>query len=469
MDTSILCELRRICGPEHVLAGPADRICYAADATWQSVMPDAVVLPGSAAEVAAVVRLANRHRFPITPRGAGTGLAGGAVPVQGGIVLALTRMNRILEMDRRNLLAVVEPGVITVQLQQVAEAVGLFYPPDPASGTVSTLGGNLATNAGGPRCLKYGVTRDYVLGLEVVTPTGEILHTGGRTVKNATGYDLTRLFVGAEGTLGIITRAILRLIPRPEAHRTLMALFTDLDAAGHAVEGIIGAGIVPCSLELMDQTALQVVEDYLGLGLPVAAAAVLLVEVDGSHETVARQAETAARVCREHMAGEVSIAQDAAAAAHLWQARRAITPALTRIQPIKVGEDVVVPITRVPEFLHRFRYLRERFGLSTAVYGHAGDGNLHPNVVFDPRNPAAFARVKEWLEELARLALQLGGTVSGEHGIGNLKAPYLEWAVGTVGLQMMRTIKRALDPLHILNPGKLALDADAASGGNGGA
>lgn len=462
MDAAVIDALNQICGPGHVLTGAADRICYSSDGTWQSSPPDAVVLPGSAAEVAEILRLANRHRIPVTPRGAGTGLAGGAVPVRGGIVLSVARMNRILELDRRNLLAVVEPGVITADLQRAAEAEGLFYPPDPASRSVSTIGGNIANNAGGPRCFKYGVTRDYVLGLEVVLPTGEILQTGGRTVKNVTGYDLTRLMVGSEGTLGIVTRATLRLIARPETHQTLTAVFADLEAASRTIEAIVASGVVPCSLELMDRSTLEVVEEYLHLGLPVTAEAMLLIEVDGYREAVARQAEEVARLCREHGATEVRVARNAAEEAELWQARRSINPALTRIKPIKIGEDVVVPPAQIPEFLRRFRWLREeygqRHGLNMVIYGHAGDGNLHPNVVVDPRNQAEFAAVKEWLGKLARLALDLGGTLSGEHGIGNAKAPYLEWEVGPVGLQAMRAIKRALDPNNILNPGKMQLD-----------
>ncbi|HWI61473.1 MAG TPA: FAD-linked oxidase C-terminal domain-containing protein [Symbiobacteriaceae bacterium] len=454
MDSVALARLREVC---ETLTDPVDLICYQFDATHQNARPDAVLLPRSADEVAAVLRVANGWGFPVTPRGAGTGLAGGSVAVQGGAVLSLARLNRIIEIDRRNLLAVVEPGVVTADLHRAAEDVGLFYPPDPASARASTIGGNLATNAGGPRCFKYGVTRDYVLGLEVVLPTGEILKTGGRTVKNVSGYDLTRLIVGSEGTLGVITKATLRLVPRPEATGTLMAVFARLEDAGRAVEAIVAAGVVPCSLELMDQASLQVVENYLGLGLPVSAEAVLLVEVDGYHETVQRQAEVAAHLCRENGAVEVKVASNEQEAADLWRARKAISPALARIKPVKIGEDVAVPPALIPEFLRRFRYLRERFGLSAVVFGHAGDGNLHPNVVIDPRNQAEVAQLGAWLEELARLALDLGGTLSGEHGIGNMKAPYLEWEVGAVGMQTMRAIKRALDPKGILNPGKLGL------------
>lgn len=462
-----MAELKAIVGERYVLTSPQDRVCYSFDATWHRGEPDVVVLPGSAREVAAVLRVADRYGVPVTPRGAGTGLSGGAVCVRGGICLSMTRMNRIVEIDPDNLLAVVEPGVVTGELQRAVEARGLFYPPDPASSRVCTIGGNIAENAGGPRCFKYGVTRDYVLGLEVVLPSGEVLHTGARTVKSVTGYDLTRLLVGSEGTLGVVTRATLRLIPRPEASRTLLAVFRHLEQAGRAVSGIVAAGVVPATLELIDQTALQVVEAYLHLGLPVAAEAVLLVEVDGWAEAVERQARLVAEALSRHGAAEVQVAASAADAARLWQARRAINPALTRIRPIKVGEDVAVPPAMVPEFIRRFQFLRQKYqGLPMVIYGHAGDGNLHPNTVVDPRDPVQKAQVEEWLFDLARIALDLGGTLSGEHGIGTLKAPMLEWEVGPVGLRVMRAIKRALDPKGILNPGKMRLDEEEPTHGH---
>lgn len=458
VNQAVVNELCAIVGPSHVLTSPADLICYSADATWRRAKPHAVVLPESTEQVAAIMRLANRERIPVTPRGAGTGLTGGAVPLHGGIVLSLTRMNRLLEIDRRNLLAVVEPGVITAELARAAEAQGLFYPPDPASHKVSTIGGNLANNAGGPRCFKYGVTRDYVLGLEVVLPTGEVLRTGGKTVKNVTGYDLTRLMVGSEGTLGVITQATLRLIPQPETKQTLLAVFPKLDDASQAVGEVVAGGVVPCSLELMDQSCIRVVEEHMHLGLPVEAEAILLAEVDGYREAVARQVEQTAAIFSRCGAAEVRVARTPAEAEELWKARRSVNPALTRIAPTKIGEDIAVPPSEVPAFIRKFQYLRQQYGLPMVVYGHAGDGNLHPNTVIDRRDPAAVARVEEWLGELARLALDLGGTLSGEHGIGSAKAPYLEWELGPVGMQVMRAIKRALDPLHILNPGKMRLD-----------
>jgi len=450
-------ELEAIVGREHVLTSPQALLVYGYDATYRTGQPAAVVLPGTAAQVAQVMALLHHFRVPVTPRGAATGLSGGSVP-DDSVALSLTRMRRIIEIDERNMLAVVEPGVVTQDLQRAALARGLFYPPDPASARVSTIGGNIAENAGGPRCLKYGVTRDYVLGLDVVLADGRVLKTGGRTVKNVTGYDLTRLMVGSEGTLGVVTKAVLRLIPKPEASVTVMAVFPRLDDAAALVPAVVAKGITPSSLELMDQLALRVVENYLHAGLPVEAEAVLLTEVDGFSESVGRQAEIVAGLCRTGGASEVRVARDAAEADELWRARRAVSTALTQVKPLKVGEDVVVPVSRIPEMIRGLQFLRERFGLTMAVFGHAGDGNLHPNFVADPRDPAEMARVEEALHEVARLALSLDGTLSGEHGIGSSKAPYLEMEVGSVGLEVMRAIKAALDPAGILNPGKMRLD-----------
>ncbi len=440
-----------------MLTSPQALLCYSFDATFHTGQPEAVVLPDSTEQVAAIMRLASRHGIPVTPRGAGTGMSGGSLP-KGGIALSLTRMNRILEIDRRNLLAVVQPGVVTAHLQREAERLGLFYPPDPASGKVCTIGGNIAENAGGPRCFKYGVTRDYVLGLEVVLADGQVLKTGGRTVKNVTGYDLTRLIVGSEGTLGIVTQATLRLIAKPEAVRTLMAVFPRLDDATETIAEIVASGVRPATLEIMDQLTLRVVENYLHAGLPVEAEAVLLIEVDGFREAVQRQAAVVADLCRRLGASEVRVADTEQEREELWRARRSVSTAVTQVKPTKIGEDVAVPIASVPEMIRKLQYLQRQTGLTMTVYGHAGDGNIHPNIVTDLRDQEEMAKVEAALEEIARIALGLGGTLSGEHGIGTLKAPYLEMEVGEVGLDVMRRIKRALDPQNILNPGKMRLD-----------
>lgn len=456
MDASILAELRRIVGAGFVLDSPDALVCYGADGTWRPGRPEAVVLPASTDEVAEVVRVAARHGLPVTPRGAGTGLSGGAVPC-GGIALSLARMNRIVEVDRRNLLAVVEPGVVTADLQREVEAMGLFYPPDPASGRVCTIGGNIAENAGGPRCFKYGVTRDYVLGLEVVLADGRVLRTGGRTVKNVSGYDLTRLMVGSEGTLGVVTQATLRLIPKPESAATVMAVFARLEDAAEASAAIVAGGVTPATLEIMDRLAIGVVENYLHLGLPDSAEAILLIEVDGFREAVARQLDLVAAACCRLGAAEVRQATAQAERDELWRARRSVSAALCRIKPLRVGEDVCVPVSRVPELVRRLQRLAAEAGLTMAVFGHIGDGNMHPNFVVDPRDQAEMARMEAALADVARIALELGGTLSGEHGIGLLKAPYLEWEVGSLGLEVMRRVKQSLDPLGILNPGKMRL------------
>lgn len=457
MDSAILGQLKQIVGPEHVLDSPQALLCYSFDATFHTGRPEVVVLPANTEQVSAVMRLAHEHRIPVTPRGAGTGLSGGSLP-RGGIALSLTRMNRIIDIDRKNLYAVVEPGVVTGHLQAKVEAMGLFYPPDPASSRVCTIGGNIAENAGGPRCFKYGVTRDYVLGLEVVLPDGRVLQTGGRTVKNVTGYDLTRLIIGSEGTLGVVTQATLRLVPKPEAVRTIMAVYPRLDDAAETNAAIVARGVTPATLEIMDQLALRTVEEYLRIGLPVEAEAVLIIEVDGFREAVDRQAAIVAEICREMGASEVRVARDETEREEMWRVRRSVSTAITRIKPTKIGEDITVPVQQIPEMIRKVQYLRQKYGLDMVVYGHVGDGNLHPNIVADQRNKEEMARVEAALEEIARIALGLGGTLSGEHGIGTLKAPYLEMAVGDVGVDVMRSIKRALDPHNVLNPGKMRLD-----------
>lgn len=440
-----------------MLTSPQALLCYSFDATFHTGHPEVVVLPRDTAQVAEILRLATRLGLPVTPRGAGTGLSGGSLP-KSGIVLVLTRMNRIIEIDRKNLLAVVEPGVITAELQARVDAMGLMYPPDPASGKVSTIGGNIAENAGGPRCFKYGVTRDYVLGLEVVLSDGRVLKTGSRTVKSVTGYDLTRLIIGSEGTLGIVTQATLRLIPKPETARTVMAVYPRLEEAAETNAAIVGRGITPATLEIMDQFSLRVVENYLHLGLPVEAEAVLIIEVDGYREAVDRQIGIIADICREMGASEVRIATTEAEREELWRARRSISTAIVQIKPTKIGEDIAVPVSQIPEMIRKLHYLRVQYGLDMAIYGHAGDGNLHPNIVTDLRDRVEMAKVEETLHEIARIALGLGGTLTGEHGIGTLKAPYLEMEAGATGIDVMRRIKRALDPAGILNPGKMRLD-----------
>jgi glycolate oxidase len=365
-------------------------------------------------------------------------------------------MNRILELDTGNALAVVQPGVITGELQAAVERVGLFYPPDPSSLSVSAIGGNVAENAGGARCLKYGVTSDYVMGLQVVLPTGEIIRTGGRMVKNVTGYNLRALFTGAEGTLGVVTEITLRLLPKPKYTLTALAVFPRLDAAAEAVVQIMSTGLIPASIELLDQVTVQCVEDLLRMGLPTDAEALLLFAVDGNYEQIV-QAELAsiAEVCTTQGAAEVRVAQNAEESAQLWKARRSVSPALARRRPNKLGEDVSLPRTAVPAMVRSVREIAAQYRLLIPVFGHVGDGNLHPNILCDRRDPEELQRVRQAAAAIFAEAIRLGGTLSGEHGIGLLKKEFLEQDLGAAQVEAMRRIKAALDPNHILNPGKI--------------
>jgi glycolate dehydrogenase FAD-linked subunit len=447
--------LEKIVGSQHISDRDTDRQCYSFDATQISHWPEAVVFPGRAEEISQILKLANHNRFPVVPRGSGSGFSGGSVPVQGGLVLVLLRLNRIKKIDTKNFLAVVEPGVITKDLQQAVETQGLFYPPDPSSLAFSSLGGNVAENAGGGRAVKYGVTRDYVLGLEVVLPTGEIIKTGVQTAKGVVGYDLTRLLIGSEGTLGIITEITLKLIPLPEGRQTFLAFFNDLSLATQAVVELFQSGVLPSILEFMDQPSIRVVEEYLHLGLPLEAQALLLIEIDGQEEVISTQAETIQQTLERLKAQRVRKASSAQEADDLWKARRSISPALFRLKPNKINEDIVVPRDKIPEAIERFQEIGSRLGLLIVSFGHAGDGNIHVNVMYDAKNPEEAANAKTAVEEIFRAVMALGGTLSGEHGIGLTKAPYLSMELDPVSIALMKKIKQLFDPNHILNPGKI--------------
>jgi glycolate oxidase len=448
--------LRAIVGNDGVLASREAVTAYSYDGTFLEGRPDIVVLPRNTEQVSRVVAVACEAHVPIVPRGMGSGLAGGSVPARGGLVVCLTRMNRILEIDAVNAAARTEAGVITGELQAEVERQGLFYPPDPSSARNSSIGGNIACNAGGPRCLKYGVTGDYVMGLTVVLAGGEVLRTGGKAIKDVTGYDLNALFTGSEGTLGIITEALLRLVARPRFVRTALIDFASLDDASAAVTAILGAGIVPASLELMDQTAIRCVEEAMHLGLATDVEASLIVETDGSDErTVLAEVEAAAAICRERGARSVKVARSDEERAALWKARRSVAAALGRRAPNKLGEDISVPRSAIPEAVRRLRAISTQHGLPVVIFGHAGDGNLHPNILFDRRDPEQWAKVQEMVKDVFALALELGGTLSGEHGIGLLKRPYMQDALGPVSFEVQRNIKHALDPQNIFNPGKI--------------
>jgi glycolate oxidase len=457
MDKLMIDRLTAIVGRENVLLTPEDLAVYSYDGTFAEGQPQVVVLPNSTEQISQLIRLAGEVRLPVVPRGMGSGLAAGSVPMpQGGMVLSLTRMNHILEIDTQNATVRTEAGVVTADLQSAVEKQGLFYPPDPSSIRHSTIGGNIACNAGGPRCLKYGVTGDYVLGLTVVLADGRILKTGGKPIKDVTGYDLNGLFTGSEGTLGLVTEALLRLIAKPAFARTALAEFNALLDASRAVNAILRAGIVPATLELMDQTAITCIEEAMHLGLNTQVEAVLLIETDGSGEqTVQREIEAAARICQENGASTVKLARDETERNNLWKARRSISPSLARKAPNKLGEDITVPRSAIPEIVQRLRAISAKYELPVVIFGHAGDGNLHPNILFDKRQPEQWAKVEQMVSEIFAASLAVGGTLSGEHGVGVLKRPYLEAALGPVSMDVQRQIKRALDPLNILNPGKM--------------
>jgi glycolate oxidase len=459
MDKRIVLEMVNIVGKDGVLQTPEDLAVYSYDGAFDKGCPDVVVLPQSTEQVSRLLQLASQERILVVTRGMGSGLSAASVPFQGGIALVMTRMNRIIEIDRENAIVHVEAGIITAELQVAVEKVGLFYPPDPSSNRHSSIGGNIACNAGGPRCLKYGVTGDYVLGLTVVLADGRIIHTGGKCIKDVVGYDLNALFTGSEGTLGVITEALLRLVAKPKAARTALAEFPSLDDASRTVNAILSAGIVPATLELMDETAVACIEAAMHLGLPLDVEAILLVETDGSDEKfVLAEIEAVERICMENGARKVRLARDEAERAELWKARRAVSSALARKAPNKLGEDITVPRSAIPAAVHRLKEISAKYALPLVVFGHAGDGNLHPNILFDQRIPGQKEKVKEMVREEFLAALDLGGTLSGEHGVGASKRTYIEKALGPVSIEIQKRIKQALDPLNILNPGKIFPD-----------
>jgi glycolate oxidase len=451
----VIRELTDLLGPENILTRRDDLIPFATDATKLSYMPDAVAFPRNAQDISGILVLANQEGFPVIPRGAGSGKSGGAVPVERGLVLSMDRFNRILLIDPSNLIAKVEPGVVTSVFQEEVEKLGLFYPPDPASIKISTIGGNVAENAGGLRAVKYGVTRDYVLGMTAVLPTGEIIRTGVETAKGVVGYDLTRLLVGSEGTLAVITDVTLRLVPRPASTRTMMALFRTVSAAVETVSEITRHRMIPTALEFMDKLCIDCVRDELGLPLPPECGALLLIEVDGDKALTRREAKKIREVCLQSGAMEFLPASRKKEAEKLWEARRNVSPAVYRLRPDKVSEDVVVPRTRMAELCSFLEALSIKHDLPIAAYGHAGDGNIHVNVLFDKNVPGEARKVDEVVRDLFKRVLDMKGTISGEHGIGLTKAPYLSMELSGPAIELMARIKLAFDPKGILNPGKI--------------
>lgn len=458
LSENIIKELEKIVGNENVSTVKADRICYSYDATQLSFLPEVVVHPGSTDEISRIMKLANRERIPVFPRGAGSGFTGGSLPTKGGIVLCTEQMDRILEIDEENLVATVEPGVITEQFQKAVEKVGLFYPPDPASLKFSTLGGNVAECAGGPRCVKYGVTKDFIIGLEVVTPIGDIITTGGPTMKGVVGYDLTKLLCGSEGTLGIITRIVIKLLPLPEAKKTMLVMFASIDGAAQAVSAIIRDKIIPTTLEFMDGRTLDCVRQATDLEVPDKAQAVLIIEVDGDREFLDKQANRISEIIQPLGVVETRIATTPEESEAIWQIRRSVSASLRKVNPDKYNEDICVPRSKVPEMIRKVDVIAAKYDIPIVNFGHAGDGNIHVNIMIDKKIPGETEKAEKAIEEVFKGALELGGTMSGEHGVGIAKAPYIPLEITPVAAEYMKAIKRSLDPNNILNPGKIFLD-----------
>jgi len=457
IPSHILKELSVIVGPENLKTGQEDLKDYASDGTKLEFMPDAVIFPVDSEEISRIFRLANREYFPIIPRGAGSGMSGGALPVQKGLVLAMDRFDRILSIDPDNLIAKLEPGVITARLQEEAAKLGLFYPPDPASVEISTIGGNVAECAGGLKAVKYGVTRDYILGLTVVLPTGEIIKTGVETVKGVAGYDLTRLLVGSEGTLAIITSITLRLIPKPSAKKTMAVFFKDLTQAVSTVSNIIREKIVPTTLEFLDRRCIDCVREEMGLDIPHESGSMLLIEVDGDDLLVKKEAVKIEKICVEAVALRFEAASSEDEANRLWEARRNVSPSLLKLRPGKISEDVVVPRSRLAELVLFLEGLGEKYDLPIPAFGHAGDGNIHVNIMLDKENPEELKKADSAVRELFKKVLEMGGTITGEHGIGITKAPYMDMEISKPAIELMIRLKKAFDPKGILNPGKMLL------------
>lgn len=449
-------ELVKIVGEKNLQVSNSSLLAYSFDATpgFQS-LPDAVVSPRNTDEVARIVKLCNQYKIPITPRGSGTNLSAGTTPLHGGIVLLMKHFNKILEVDEENLTVRTQPGVITETLIKTVEEKGLFYPPDPSSMKISQIGGNINENSGGLRGLKYGVTRDYVMGLEVVLPNGEIVRTGGKLAKDVAGYDLTSLIVGSEGTLGVVTEATLKLIPKPETKKTMLALYQNLEAAAQSVSAIISNRIIPATLEFLDQPTLKAVEDFAKIGLPTDVQAVLLIEQDGPSSIVNDDMERIANICRENSAVKVTVAQTKEEAEALTAARRAALSALARLKPTTILEDATVPRSEIANMVNAIQEIAKRNQIMICTFGHAGDGNLHPTCLTDIRDKEEMKRVEKAFEEIFQKAIELGGTITGEHGVGAMKLPYLNLKVGSTGIELIKAIKLAIDPNLIMNPGKI--------------
>lgn len=456
LKPEIVSLLWKIAGKRGVLISKEDLVTYSYDATttWTH-MPDVVVLPTTTEQVSQILKLANENQIPVTPRGAGTNLSGGSIPLKGGIVLCTTKMNRILEINKGNLVATVEPGVVLQDFNLALAKEDLFYPPDPQSFLSCTMGGTVAENASGPYCLKYGVTKQYVLGLEVVLANGYVMKIGGVTVKNRTGYELVMLFTGSEGTLGVITKITVRLLPMPPASKSMMAIFDDMAVGGEAVSNILANGLIPAKVEFVDNFAIRRIEEMMPMGLPVEANALLLLQTDGSSAAVEAETQQIISILKKNGAIDVKVAKDEVEAAMYWRMRTAGFAAVFSAAHTVMAEDVTVPRDKLAEFIRKLGEISERTGFFIQFLGHAGDGNLHPSIFTDIRDKEQFAKAQDAMAEVFRAAMALGGVLSGEHGIGLEKRRFLKEAMDPVAIELMKKIKGILDPNHILNPGKI--------------
>lgn len=456
MNEKLLSELASFLEPDQLLTSEEDLNVYSFDGTAMlHQRPGCIVLPNDVGQIARTLALANEYEVPVVTRGSGTGLAGGSVPTEGCIVLCLVRLNRIVELDARNLVMVVEPGVLTQKIADAAAEVGLFYPPDPGSIKISTIGGNVANNSGGLRGLKYGVTRDYIMALQIVLADGQVLNTGTKCVKDVAGFSLRDLFIGSEGCLGVIAQITLKLIPQPSTKKTMLALFDSMTQAADTISAIIENKIIPCTLEFLDKVTIECVEDYAKIGLPLDCEAVLLMEVDGHAAEVDEQAAQIAALATEGGAREVRTAQSAEEALKLASARRTAFSALARLAPTVVLEDVTVPRSELARMVAFINEVGQRHSVKVGTFGHMGDGNLHPTFLCDERDKDEMERVEKAMREVFDFAIELGGTITGEHGVGLAKKPFLPAQLGPVGMAMLRRLKDSFDPKGILNPGKI--------------
>ncbi|RLC21166.1 MAG: glycolate oxidase subunit GlcD [Deltaproteobacteria bacterium] len=457
LSGSVFRQLQKISGKQFVTKEKEERLCYSYDATGNSFLPDVIIFPGSEKEVVQILQLASKENLIVVPRGAGSGMTGGAVPIKGGLVLVTSRMNQIFDVDENNFLVKVQPGAIVSDIHKTVEEKGLFYPPDPASSSVCTIGGNIGECAGGPRAVKYGVTRDYVLGLSAVLPSGEVIQTGVSTAKGVAGYDLTRLIVGSEGTLAVVTQITLKLLPKPATIKTMAIFFDSIQKAAKTVSGIMKEAVVPRCVEYLDEACLDLIKDHLSFELPESIKAMLIIELDGDVKSVEKDAQNIKALCFSYEALDVMVAKDEIEAQKLWDARKALSPILYKIANNKINEDIVVPIDKIPDMVQVTQNIQETSGLKVVSFGHAGDGNIHCNIMYNKADKNELKRAKKAVDELFDATLRLGGTITGEHGVGVTKIKYLVQEIGAVQIELMKGIKKVFDPQNILNPGKIFL------------